>query len=1536
MLPVGPGRGPGAGGSALEGFLDQHAELRDVVAKIRGATDIVILHGLLLRLCTLLDAHFASEEAAGGVLEMLGKASGGETGPATQLIEEHRRLQSAVEGLLQRTGAEEDLTLASVAGELDSILLGLQEHEARENDLLARAMSVESAAPSADEARRSGALEVNLRRTAVDVVIPSEQRVLLEVVAGRYGVHENTKKLLREFNHPYVGWAQTLEDLHQRAMGDFAYYIAHERAAEAVQVYCDLYLRAAVRATPVELRGTSVRKLLYYVEKIVRDSGSRRPLLEPTLAHALSRLRAVLEADPDLAPTASARLRHLAEALVAEAPAAEVTERCLELCALSLREVYTQWIAEDDPARWWRECIGGEEGLPPELAEISHAGLRNRLKELDELAPTRGSGPLTARADALLALPDAAEIERRYVEAAPCVDSAGVEPGRPQLERIRWLIHVLSIEKLAPVHERVLTEISSAHAEALTAADGRTLDRIVHDTFAALRSSALLDSSSGQRLISRIGAAILESGDAARAQAVIDEMLECDFPRPAFAGYTEEWKVQVDPAHLRAIRTYLAVIGAAPELARPLIAALIVHLKLGGVFIADTDLFQRDVSALLNSGIRPVHHLIVQLLRVFPVYFSDIGAEGALREVSSRIDEIGGRRDPLCHFLRKQSHVESNPRLIDFIEAIASFWATGRRDPLQAYVPTSLYEQLDVENEEHRGVHRIFAKLAPSGDPASVLALDPSSLERRVMETGEGRTVDREKVRLLVELRGLVGRKYELDHADLLERLAAFHGVSDDQIAALREALAQGHHEIALDLLLGILEQLNEIVLSEERTEGVEDIYRKRHIAVGIPSLYGRYQEEKFEAVGLAFRVQSMASALFERLVAEGNLDYVTRAALRRVLGWLRLMLRALRIDGCQGRGVATGIAMLEQALGADGISVDQYVNIFQFLARSVENLIRIRFLDTYEGILDRILRRSPESPGGGGDDAREAVLKVSETFLRDQIGSSFGLQPIDHLIATVLRSLLRVREALERPTLDLLMTYDADRSVVAIEAQEGPQDGIVYLGNKGYMIKRLAHEGLPVPPGFILTTEVFRCRDAILACDELHRELIATLEKEVARLGRLCGSRFGDPSRPLLLSVRSGSAISMPGVLDTFLNVGMNEEVVEGFAVHSGSGWGAWDAYRRFLQLWGMGHGIERDVFDALMRDAKREFGVAKKAHLPTGAMKRVALRYRGLLLDHSVDVSDDPVEQLRSCVDLVLRSWDSERARVYRRASQIAEEWGTAVIVQNMVYGNLHERSGTGVVLTRDPHHASGDVRLYGDFIVQGQGEDVVSGLVETFPISEEQRAASRGRDVSLEKDFPRIHHALMEHARTLIHELGMFHQEIEFTFESDDPADLYILQTRDTVMTPISSAPAFDPGEDLERARIATGIGAGRGALSGRVAHTAADIAQLRERFPDDSIILLRPDTVPDDLPMILEADGLLTALGGATSHAAVAAQRLGRTCVVGCRELDVDEGHSRSTLAGVRVDTGDFVSIDGRDGSVYLGRHPSTIIRRQLLA
>ncbi|TDI17412.1 MAG: hypothetical protein E2P05_02295 [Acidobacteria bacterium] len=1386
----------------------------------------------------------------------------------------------------------------------------------------------------------SKGIETDLPQTKLEAVIPEEQKVLLEVNADRFGIHQQMEKLLTEINTDHVDWAQTLENLHSRAMSDFSYYNNHKRGADAVGVYCELYTQVAEQSTPDSLREVGIRNLLYYLEKVVSTSEEHLVRNVTPTSQALRRLGKILHDAPAYAVASTPGLRRVTQAVLAAGkPVKPLLKPLFKLFSSALGQCYEDWLGREDPAVWFRQRrVTGpsrEDPLPEAVACISHDRLRSWQADLADLRG--GKDSLEKRARELLALPDNAQIMRSYYEAVSAVESEENEEWKNLLERIHWLVQVVRTEALTSVHEMALREIRRCYEEVLEGGDRSRVQECIHETFATLRDARLPATQTVDHLVTTIGLKVLAAQDAAWADAVIDEIIGWDFHYPEFDGYTEKWAVQVNPAHLKNIRTYLSLIQSDPQLARRLLAALVVHLKMGGVFIADTDLFQKDISRFLGSDIGPVYHQAKHLLKLFPVYFSDIGAEGELREISTRIDEIGKLKDPLCHFLRKLCHVESNSQLVSYIEAIAHFWATGDRKPLRAYIPPNRYNSLDISSEFYKPLHRIMSSLGGSeGGIEEAFTLGSEVLKQRLSEISGAEPLDVEKVELLFRLRHLLQRKYALNHEYLLDQLQAFEHLNRSQVRELERALAAGRHEASLGILLGMLEKLKEMILSEEETQAIEDIHLKRHVAVGIPSMSGRYLEMRFQAMGLTFRIESLANVLFEEMVASQNLEYITKSDLQRICRWLHLVYRALRVDGCRATGLSMGISMLEQALQAQAFTVDQFINIFQFISHSIHYLIRVRFLDVYEGPLGRIVERMFQKgllTRDAKGNVQEEILKVSETFLRDLIAESFGLQRLDNLLGKILNTLTEQRGKLDRTGLNLLMTYDVDRCFSDIYGHKTSGEGNILLGYKGYMLKELACQGFPIPPGFILTTEAYRCRSAVLDFAELQHENVERIRKQIAKLERLTGSRFGDLANPLLLSVRSSAAISMPGMLDTFLNVGMNPEIAAGFAAKMDRPWAAWDAYRRFLQFWGMSFGINRDLFDGLMGEAKQKYSVLKKSLLPPEMMKELALRYRTLLLDHGLEIVDDPFGQLMRCIDLVMQSWQSNKARVYRSELKIADEWGTAVLVQNMVYGNLHAKSGTGALFTHHPREGPEDVQLYGDFIIQGQGDDVVSGLVDTFPVSENQRLSeSEETKISLEKDFPKIYQSMRRYAENLIHEQEMHHQEIEFTFESDNPKDLYILQTRDIVFFQTSSLPTFVAGQALEDSKAATGIGVGGGALSGRVAHTAEDLTQLKKQYPDDPIILLRPDTVPDDIHLILKADGLLTALGGATSHAALAAQRLGRICVVGCRVLQVSEEKRESELAGHVISTGEFLSINGIDGSVYLGRHPITITKR----
>jgi pyruvate,orthophosphate dikinase len=322
---------------------------------------------------------------------------------------------------------------------------------------------------------------------------------------------------------------------------------------------------------------------------------------------------------------------------------------------------------------------------------------------------------------------------------------------------------------------------------------------------------------------------------------------------------------------------------------------------------------------------------------------------------------------------------------------------------------------------------------------------------------------------------------------------------------------------------------------------------------------------------------------------------------------------------------------------------------------------------------------------------------------------------------------------------------------------------------------------------------------------------------------------------------------------------------------------------------------------------------------------MRQVAEAYRAAIEAAAVKIVDDPFEQLYTTIKFVFDSWYSQKAKTYRKIVGISDDWGTAVTVQSMVYGNMSARSGSGVIFTHSPKLSGDSLMLWGDFTIGNQGEDVVAGLVTTLPISVRQKTMEqRKTDITLETDFPDIYNALRRLVSELIYDYGWNPQEIEFTFEGPDEKDLYLLQTRNMTIREQKSILIFDPEDVLESEKfLGQGIGVSGGAMSGRIVFSLEEIDQWARVEPDTALILVRRDTVPDDILEISASDGLLTARGGLSSHASVLAHSLGKTCVVGCGNLVCNEAEKTLFFNDIRLTSGDFISIDGSEGTVYQG-------------
>ena len=493
-------------------------------------------------------------------------------------------------------------------------------------------------------------------------------------------------------------------------------------------------------------------------------------------------------------------------------------------------------------------------------------------------------------------------------------------------------------------------------------------------------------------------------------------------------------------------------------------------------------------------------------------------------------------------------------------------------------------------------------------------------------------------------------------------------------------------------------------------------------------------------------------------------------------------------------------------------------------------------------------------------------------------------------------------------------------------------------LGGKGANLAEMTNIGLPVPQGFTITTEA--CTQYYEDGREINPEIMAEINEYIVKMEGITGKKFGDKKNPLLVSVRSGARASMPGMMDTILNLGLNEEVVNTISEMSGNARWAWDCYRRFIQMYSdVVMEVGKKYFEQLIDAMKKEKGVTQDVELDADDLKKLAMQFKDeYKAKIGEDFPSDPKDQLMGAIKAVFRSWDNPRANVYRRDNDIPYSWGTAVNVQSMAFGNMGDDCGTGVAFTRDP--ATGAKGLFGEFLTNAQGEDVVAGVRTPMHITEMEQKFPEAF-----AEFKNVCKTLEDHYRDM--------QDMEFTVEH---GKLYMLQTRNgkrTAQAALQIAcdlvdegmrteeeavamidprnldtllhPQFDAAALKAATPLGKGLGASPGAACGKIVFTAEDAEEWNER--GEKVVLVRLETSPEDITGMKASQGILTVRGGMTSHAAVVARGMGTCCVSGCTAIDMDEENKKFTLAGKEFHEGDYISIDGSTGNIYEGIIPT---------
>jgi pyruvate,orthophosphate dikinase len=1383
---------------------------------------------------------------------------------------------------------------------------------------------------------KSKALEVNLADYHVDVAVDPKYADLQKVMSHYYGLKEGLNTFLRELSHPYMNWRFIVAEARRYALDYFHLFRQHPCGADAARLMTEILITAVHSAKSGDVASAAVDNLLLYLQTIVRDSDADFERFRPVVSNAFERMHQLPEDAFDLVVRSYYPLTRLAAAFMKRSAAAPGGFAPLNrLLARYLGCTYAYWLTESDPeAACDREAaeFGGGGPCSDLFQDVSHLRI---LEWQATLHAVRDSAAMDSpeAAERLLALPGFSHFVKAYQKIPQQLLQRGAAGGRGQHLKLIFLFQMMNVAGLALTHEEILRDINQTLTWIIVNENYRDIQQLIRKTFSILKERSQSYPATALHCVLNMGRGVYKTDDIDLVNFFIDALIDFGFQPPALQGVDDEWRIKVNSAHLLNIRTWLELIKLNPKRSTRLLSALVIHLSLGGVLIRDIDLFPRDVTGLLNSPINPVYHLVKQFARLCPVFFNDIGAEGRLRDVSSRIDELSQRRDVLVHFLRKQSHVESSNQIIPFVEATFQFWKTQEKEGLAPYVPPAIFDQIDSRGPYVKGLHRVMQRLVKKGVriPYDLLTLPPEDLASLLGYVPGVSNLDRERFDLAVELYKLLHQKYRFDIVELENYLAQLRPEALPELSRLEQALAETGRSRRLALILSYLETLKAVITSETAYEIREDIYQKRHITIDIPSMYGSYHEMKFDCLGLTLRLEAMVNALFEGLIRDIDLSLITKATFSQIHETLQLFDQALRLDGIRSAEFERQLEFLRDSLVVKGFTLTQYLDIFKGFAQAVQNIIKDHFNNLHGANLNRILpqlsadRILPKYlPREPLEDRERLDHRISEIFFRDQIAGSLGLQQLDLFLGWILNTLFQQSYKLPPDKLRQLLLYDPHTSLVAIDSPHSREIGVILLGTKGFNLVKLNSLNFRVPPGFIVTTEVFRCREVIESYAPAQRNFHEQITHHLRRLEHAAGKAFGDPANPLLLSVRSGSSISQPGMMDTLLDVGNNLAITAGVAARTGNAWFAWDNYRRFLQNYGMAHDLTRDAFDAVIDDFKRRLEIPLKRHFSGDQMRDVALAYRRLIEEAGIEMIDSPIEQLLLAIRRVLASWESPKAKAYRRIMGISDDWGTAIAIQAMVYGNLSSESGTGVVFTHNPRWAGDVLKLWGDFTTANQGEDVVSGLVRTMPISLfQQEIEMRETDVTLETHYPEIYRELRRWAHVLIDDHGWSPQEIEFTFEGPSAADLYMLQTRDMAIRESPKVLKFDfeaPPHDL---LLGHGIGVSGGAMSGRLVFSLEEIEAWRVREPTTRLILARTDTVPEDIREINAADGLLTARGGLTSHAAVVAHRLGKTCVVGCGSLVCSEREKECTFPSAVLKAGDHLSIDGQEGSVYRG-------------
>ncbi len=970
---------------------------------------------------------------------------------------------------------------------------------------------------------KSTALEVNLSDTKIDVVIDPKYQVLLEIVSSYVGILNRMNIFLQELSHPYKNWEFIVSEARHFSLQNFHLYKGHSDGDKALALFVDILLKAFESNSNLKIKTGAADNLMLFLQHIVKNSETELDRFLPVIEKAVQKIESFEGEDfyffvksyyqPD--KIAKIMFDNLKED-------ATVFKSINRLLIKFYNYSFDYWLDQDDPISWVGQSIDTNlltPGLSKILKDVSHGKIRTWQKDLE--AATKRSDQnwkLTTRNLTNLVgyqefVSMIREVPQKIMEESSD-DTAGFHL------KLTFLFYIIQIPGMTTIHVQALREINSTLIYLIGDKDFKRDINIVTKTFSLLKTLKGKYPDTVLDCIHKIGDAVYKTSKTDLINHFIDGVVDHGFQFPMIEGTGEDWQIKSNSAHVKNIRIFLDLIGQHPKKSRRLLSALIISLSIGGVFIKDTDLFPRDISKFLNSDIEPVFDLVKQLSRLLPAFFNEIGAEGQLRDISTILDESSHRKDRLIHFLRKQCHVESSSRIVDFIQEVILFWKTGDKTKLEPYVPPSIYNEIQGSGPFIDGPKTIL-NILESNDislPDDYLIHTEFAVNKMIDDIREVDEQDRTRVKMIFEFYRLLNQKYRIDNLELKKYLSSFNSENLPDTKKIVLALEENNLEDKILSLLDYMKELKKIILSDKIYEANEAIYHKRHFAVDIPSMYGSYNEAKFDALGLSLRIESILNVLLEDLVNSIDLQVITKSTFNRIYSVLDLFKKALELDGIVSNHMDVQMDFLKFSVSLRTCTFTQYLDIFKGFTRAVADIINDHFNNIHSNNLSQIESRIGRDqildkylPNGLQNAKSQFDHRVAEMFFRDQIATCIGLQQMDVFLNRILHTLFQQSEKLSQIHLSRLLNYDPKFAVTEIGSFDAISNNIIFLGNKGLNLVKLKKIGISVPDGFIITTEVFKCRGIINNYKPANRNFKKNVAKMIAGLEKRSGKKLGD-----------------------------------------------------------------------------------------------------------------------------------------------------------------------------------------------------------------------------------------------------------------------------------------------------------------------------------------------------------------------------------------------------------------------------------------